>query len=77
MNGLFAIISFISNRKHVFFYATDRLRTQYVEIHDKGMENSESALPTLSSPPSCCRDGISLKGGQKGVQKPVAKANFF
>ena len=57
--------------KRDFLYATDRLRTQCVEMnHGKGRENSESELQSPSSPPSCCGDDVYLKEGQKGVQKP-------
>ena len=78
MNGFIAIIPIMSDRLARFLYATDRLRTQCVEIiHGKGRESNESELPSLSSPPSCHRDGVFLKGGQKGVRKPGAKAKYM
>ena len=49
--------------RHDFSCATDRVRTQCGEIiHGKGRENSESELQSLSSLPTCCGDGVCLKG---------------
>ena len=59
-----------------FLCATDHLRTQCVGIiHGKGRENGEPELLSLSSPPSCCRDGVCLnpRPGMGSRIKPAGR----